>query len=68
MEFVAVFALAAVVSILYNWAQPKFFAISSLQKYQSSYFGKTLLTTVVIFAAIVAAGLVFSAVDRKITV
>ncbi len=68
MEFLAVFALSAVVAILYQWVQPKFFGLSQTQSLQANYFGKTLLTTVVIFGAIVVAGFIFSAVDGKVTV
>jgi len=66
MEFLAVFALAAVVAMLYNFAQPRFFAMPSLQKYESSYFGKTLLTTVVIFGAIVVTLFLFSKLDVEL--
>lgn len=68
MEFVAIFALSAVVSILYLWAQPKIFGLASLSNLQKNYFGKALLTTVVIFGAIVLAGFIFTALDRKVTV
>lgn len=66
MEFLAVFALAAVVAMIYNFAQPRFFAMSSLQRYESSYFGKTLLTTVVIFGAIVLTLFVFHSLDVEL--
>jgi len=66
MEYLAVFALAAVVAMLYNFAQPRFFAMPALQKYESSYFGKTLLTTIVIFGAIVVAGLIFRSLEVEI--
>lgn len=65
MEFAAVGALAIVVAILFNFAQPRVFGSAALQKYQTSYAGKTLFTAVIIFGAIVLAGYVFSAVDGK---
>jgi hypothetical protein len=65
MEFVAVFALSAIVAVLYNWIQPKVFGVAKLQTIQANYFGKTLLTAVVIFGAIVVAGFIFSTVDGK---
>ena len=68
MEFGLVFALSAVVAILYLWAQPRVFGVASLQNVQQNYFGKVLLTAVVIFGAIVVAGFIFSAVDGKVTV
>ena len=68
MEFVAVFALSAIVAILYLWGSPKLFGVASLQNLQKNYFGKVLLTTVAIFAAIVIAGFIFSAVDGKVSV
>jgi hypothetical protein len=62
-EFIAVFALAVVVAILFNWGQPKLFASqnASLVKWQGNYAGKTLMTAAVIFAAIVAAGFLMKA-------
>jgi hypothetical protein len=65
MEFVAVFALSALVAIFYNfaiskWSQPAFLP--------ANYFGKTLFTTVVIFAAIVAAGILFRLLDAEVAV
>lgn len=70
MEFVAVLALAAIVSVLFNWFQPKVAASqnATVAKLQTSYAGRTFLTTVVIFGAILLAGLLFSAVDRRVTV
>jgi hypothetical protein len=63
MEFVAVFAFAVVVAMLYNFGAPLVAASSVGQKYGGSYAGKTLATAVVIFAAIVVTGLFFRAVD-----
>jgi hypothetical protein len=68
MEFAAVFALSAIVAILYTFIQPKVFAITSLQSVQANYFGKTLLTTVVIFATILIAGMIFGALDKRVSV
>ena len=62
-EFVAVFALAVVVAILFNYGQPKLFASqnASLAKWQANYAGKTLMTAAVIFAAIVVAAFLMKA-------
>jgi hypothetical protein len=68
MEFVAIFALSAITAIFYLWLQPKIFGLASLSNLQKNYFGKALMTTVVIFAAIVVAGIIFTALDRKVTV
>jgi hypothetical protein len=59
MEFLGVFALSAVVAIIYNYVA----GISSLSKFQTSYFTKTLFSTVVIFAAVVVAGFIFAEVE-----
>lgn len=64
MEWFAIFAISAIVAILYNWGQPKIFGIASLKGVQQNYFGKTLLTTLVIFAAIVVAGLVVGTFEK----
>jgi hypothetical protein len=61
MEFVAVFALAAVVAIVSNWIA----AMKQFSKYQTgSYFVKTFFSTVVIFIAIILAGILFRVVEE----
>jgi len=67
MEYGLVFALAAVVAILFNWGQPKLAAVSFFSTRQT-YFWKTLVTTLVIFGAILIAGMAFSAFDQKVNV
>jgi len=67
MEFVAVFALSAIVAMFYLWAQPKVFSVSSLQSLQKNYFGKVFLTASVIFGAILIAGLIFSLLGKEVT-
>ncbi len=66
VAFLGVLALSAVVAMLYNFAQPRFFALQGLQKYESSYFGKTALTTVVIFGAIVVTLFLFSRLEVEL--
>jgi hypothetical protein len=68
MEFLAIFALSAIVAVLFNWVSPKVFAANSLKGVGANYFGKTLLTAIVIFGAIVVAGFIFGAVDGKVSV
>jgi hypothetical protein len=63
MEFLVVFALAAVVAMIYHFGQPRLFAWTPVQKYESSYFGQVALSTVVIFAAIIIAGFIFRSLD-----
>jgi len=63
MEFVAVFALSAIVAMILNYVQPKVFSASQTQSLQKNYFGRTLLTTVVIFGAIVLAGVIFKVTE-----
>lgn len=66
--FVAVFALSALVAIVFNYGSPKLLGSTnpSLVKLQGNYFGKTLLTTVVIFLAILAAGFLIKEVSPRI--
>lgn len=59
MQFGAVFALSAVVAIVYNYVA----GIGSLAQYQTSYFMKTLFSAIVIFAAIVFAGFLFAEIE-----
>jgi hypothetical protein len=70
MEFVAAFALAAVIAILTGWAGPMFTTSTNptIVKLQGNYFGKTLVNTIVIFGAIILAGLLFSAFNRRVVV
>jgi hypothetical protein len=70
MEFVAAFALSAIIAILVGWAGPMVTTSTNanIVKLQSSYFGKTFLNTVVIFGAIIVAGLLFSIFNRRVTV
>jgi hypothetical protein len=67
MEYVLVFALSAVVAVLFNWGQPKLAAVSFFSTRQT-YFWKTLVTTLVIFAAILVAGMAFMAFDKRVVV
>lgn len=57
--FAAVFALSAVVALVYNYVS----GLTSFAKYQVSFFTKTLFSTVVIFAAIVLAGFAFAELE-----
>jgi len=54
--------------VLFNWVSPKVFAANSLKGVGANYFGKTLLTAIVIFGAIVVAGFIFGVVDGKVSV
>jgi predicted PurR-regulated permease PerM len=68
MEYVAVLALAAIVSVIYGFVQPKVFGASITQSWQGNYFGNVALTTGVIFVAIIAAGWLFKLVGERVKV
>lgn len=64
MELVALLALSAIVAVVYNFVQPKIFGLSQAQSLQTNFFGVTVLTTVAVFAAILAAGWIMKFVGK----
>lgn len=69
MALLLLLAFAAMFSIFFNYVAPmvtsKANANSTLAKYTGTYFGKTALTTVTVFALLIVVSFVMSLVASK---
>lgn len=69
MEILLFFVFAVVFALAFNWAMPQLATQVSkypnLAKYQSNYYGQTLLTALLVFALLLAVGFVFAAAGEK---
>jgi hypothetical protein len=65
MELLMLFALAVIVSILFNFGAPRFAATSIGKRFVGNYAMVTLGTAIVFFAAIYVASIALSAVKES---
>jgi hypothetical protein len=63
MEFVLLFAFAALFAIAFNYAQPK--ALSYFPQASSNFWGTTLITAVAVMVLLVLVSFVFAEVGVK---
>ncbi len=62
---VMLFILSLIIAVLYNFGAPRFYATKFGTKLGGSFFGATVATALVIFAAIWVASVAMDAVDGK---
>lgn len=69
MKWIMLLALSALAAIGFNYVNPKIMGNAKTASLQTSYAGRTALTTGAFFAVLVAAGLVLGVVaNRSVTV
>jgi ABC-type Fe3+ transport system permease subunit len=72
MEILLFFIFAVVFALAFNWAMPQLTTqvakYPKIATYQSTYYGQTLITAVLVFVLLLVVGFVFAAAGEKAAV
>lgn len=64
MEFILLFAFAALFAMVFNYAQPK--ALGKFPNLAKSYWGATFITTIAVAVLLVVVTVIFAAVGEEV--